>query len=100
MPIGERTPALLPTLIADLKAAVAYLQKHPDTKPSGTAAVYGAAASIPDEILQVRDLPRISPFSVISPASPDLSTARPSLSSHGPRCDLRPSMTFGFAELP
>jgi sphinganine-1-phosphate aldolase len=52
IPVGERTPHLLPSLIADVKESVTYLLAHPETKPEGTAAVYGAAASIPDNVLE------------------------------------------------
>lgn len=52
IPVGEHTPDHLQKLISDLKESAAYLAAHPDTKPTGNAAVYGAAASIPDEILE------------------------------------------------
>ena len=40
------------SLLADLREAVAYLRAHPEMKPEGNAAVYGAAAAIPDAILE------------------------------------------------
>ena len=52
VPVGERTPHLLKSLITDLRECVAYLLANPTTKPEGNAAVYGAAASIPDVILE------------------------------------------------
>ena len=52
IPIGERTPKLLPQLKKDLQEAVAMLREDPSIKPEGTAAVYGAAASIPEQILE------------------------------------------------
>ena len=52
IPVGEHTPGHLQQLIDDLKDSAAYLATHPDTKPTGNAAVYGAAATIPDEILE------------------------------------------------
>ena len=52
IPVGERTPKLLPQLLDDLKQSVAYLRAHPETRAEGNAAVYGAAASIPDVILE------------------------------------------------
>ena len=51
IPVGDHTPALLPTLMKDLKESTEYLLAHPDFKPEGTAAVYGSAAKIPDDIL-------------------------------------------------
>ena len=52
IPIGDHTPELLPGLIKDLRACAEYLTAHPEFKPSGNAAVYGAAASIPDAVLE------------------------------------------------
>ena len=43
---------MLPQLIQDVKECVATLKADPSIQPTGTAAVYGAAASIPDAILQ------------------------------------------------
>ena len=52
LPIGERTPAMLPQMIEDVRECVATLKADPSIKPTGTAAVYGAAATIPDAILE------------------------------------------------
>jgi len=52
IPVGERTPRLLEALLADLKACTAFCLENPGTKPEGNAAVYGAAAAIPDAILE------------------------------------------------
>ncbi len=51
IPVGEQTAALLPQLIADMHECVGQLEREPDTKPEGNAAVYGAAANLPDEVL-------------------------------------------------
>ena len=39
-------------LVSDLKECTAYLRAHPETRPEGNAAVYGSAATIPDEVQQ------------------------------------------------
>lgn len=52
LPVGDHTADHLDQMIEDLQASVAYLDAHPETRPSGTAAVYGAAAAIPDEVLE------------------------------------------------
>ncbi len=52
IPVGEQTAAQLDELIEDLREAVGYLLEHPETKPEGTAAVYGAAQTLPSELLE------------------------------------------------
>ena len=52
IPIGERTPHLLEGLLADLRECVKTLRANPELKAEGNAAVYGAAASIPEPILE------------------------------------------------
>ena len=37
--------------VEDLRSSLDFLLANPDTKPEGNAAVYGAAAAIPDELL-------------------------------------------------
>ena len=49
--IGEQHLHVLDDWERDLRAAVATLRKTPDLKLEGHAAVYGAAAAIPDELL-------------------------------------------------
>ena len=49
--LGEQHNRTLGTLLKDLKAAVATVKKNPGMKLEGQCAVYGAAATIPDELL-------------------------------------------------
>jgi hypothetical protein len=49
--IGESHLAVLPQLLADLRDAAAFAAANPGTKLEGTTSVYGAAATIPDELL-------------------------------------------------
>ena len=49
--VGEQTPKHLDAMIEDLRSSLDFLLANPDTKPEGKAAVYGAAAAIPDELL-------------------------------------------------
>ena len=49
--IGESHLAVLPQLLADLRVAVAFAAANPGTKLEGSTSVYGAAATIPDELL-------------------------------------------------
>jgi sphinganine-1-phosphate aldolase len=51
LPVGEQTPATLDQMLADLRSCLAFLHAHPETKPEGQAAVYGAAAAIPDAVV-------------------------------------------------
>ena len=51
IPVGEQTPKHLDAMIEDLRSSLDFLLANPDTKPEGNAAVYGAAAAIPDELL-------------------------------------------------
>jgi sphinganine-1-phosphate aldolase len=50
-PVGDQTPAVVEQLLVDLGASVTYLREHPEFKAKGNAAVYGAAAATPDEVL-------------------------------------------------
>jgi len=50
--IGERHKEVLDTLIKDLDECLATLLGDPSIKPSGDAAVYGAADAYPDEIIE------------------------------------------------
>ena len=52
IPVGEQTPAYVDDLLADLRECLAYLIAHPECKASGNAAVYGAAAKMPSELLE------------------------------------------------
>jgi len=49
--IGEQHLQVLPRWAADLKAAVAHVKANPGLKIDGAAAVYGAASTAPDEVL-------------------------------------------------
>ena len=49
--IGERHSEVLKDWVVDLRATVAELQRNPDVKVEGDAAVYGAAEALPDAIL-------------------------------------------------
>ena len=51
LPVGEQTPARLDAMLEDLRSCLAYLKANPNTKPNGAAAVYGAAAAIPDAVI-------------------------------------------------
>lgn len=49
--LGENHNKVIGDWVADLKAAVAHVKAHPGEKLEGQCAVYGAAAAIPDELL-------------------------------------------------
>ena len=51
-PVGERTPRMLDQMILDIRECVDRLISDPSIKPTGTAAVYGSASAVPDEILE------------------------------------------------
>lgn len=50
--IGERHEDMLERFEVDLRASVAFLDTHPEHKPQGAAAVYGAMATTPSAILE------------------------------------------------
>ena len=52
LPVGEQTPKYVDAMIADLRGALDYLLAHPEYKATGNAAVYGAAAALPTELLE------------------------------------------------
>jgi len=45
-------PKVIDQWLADVKECVEHLRAHPETKPEGDSAVYGAAGSIPANILE------------------------------------------------
>ncbi len=49
--IGDVHLHVLDEWTKDLKESVAHVRKNPTEKPTGNAAVYGSAATIPDELL-------------------------------------------------
>ncbi|GMI34453.1 hypothetical protein TeGR_g3720 [Tetraparma gracilis] len=49
--IGDVHLKMLDTWVKDLTESVAHVQAHPDEKPTGNAAVYGSASTIPDDLL-------------------------------------------------
>lgn len=51
IPIGEQTAGSLDAFFADLHAAVDHLLAHPEMKPRGNPAIYGAASTLPQELI-------------------------------------------------
>lgn len=49
--LGEQHLHSLDAWVDDLRAAVKHVAAHPGMKLSGAAAVYGAASTAPDEVL-------------------------------------------------
>jgi sphinganine-1-phosphate aldolase len=49
--IGDVHLKLLDPWVKDLEECVEWVKKNPDAKPSGNAAVYGSASTIPDDLL-------------------------------------------------
>jgi len=49
--IGQQHVQVADEWLQDVKECCAFLRKNPDTKPSGDAAVYGAAKMLPNKIL-------------------------------------------------
>ena len=49
--IGDVHLQMLDQWGEDLKASVAHVMANPDEKPTGNAAVYGSASTIPDTLL-------------------------------------------------
>ena len=51
MCLGEQHAKVMSDWVVDLKAAVSMVKANPSMKLEGQCAVYGAAAAIPDELL-------------------------------------------------
>ena len=51
MCIGDVHLMVIDTWVADLKSSVEHVKRNPGEKATGNAAVYGSAATIPDELL-------------------------------------------------
>jgi len=92
--IGDQTIDHLDVLLADLKECTAHLLKNPKIKAEGNAAVYGAAAALPDEVLEgvlrgYVDLKmRVKPAAAgkaAAPAAAAASRASPARPSRSPR---------------
>merc|ERR1712217_602021 len=49
--VGERHGELLPLWLTDLRDSISQLRENPGVKIEGDAAVYGAAATLPPEVL-------------------------------------------------
>lgn len=52
IPVGDQTPDYVDVLLKDLQESLTFLVANPSTKPTGNAAVYGSAASLPAEVLE------------------------------------------------